>query len=145
MCIRQTVMLINALTWGFDALHLLPTQALPTPCIHTPASEFLCGTGVKLENLLLKEEISSIRQLPGFLLKLTFSFQERLPGLSPLHFSPKYQEDHEAKDEGSTVLFVLFLFLSSWKAAWTNRCWASYWVAWKGVSKNYKQRGTAQR
>lgn len=98
-----------------------------------------------LENLLLKEEISSIRQLPGFLLKLTFSFQERLPGLSPLHFSPKYQEDHEAKDEGSTVLFVLFLFLSSRKAAWTNRCWASYWVAWKGVSKNYKQRGTAQR
>lgn len=72
-------MLIIALTWGFDALRLLPTQALPIPCIHTPASEFLCGTGVRLENLLLKEEISSIRQLPGVLLKLIFSFQERLP------------------------------------------------------------------
>lgn len=39
----------------------------------------LCGTGMRLEDLLVMEERASRPQPPGFLLKWTFSFWERPP------------------------------------------------------------------
>ena len=88
MCIRQTTMLTKALTWVSDWFFAPPLNSgltcsflCPHSCLWIPVW-YRHKTG---------EPISeggkySIHQPPGSLLKLTFSFQERLPEV-PLLFT----------------------------------------------------------
>lgn len=144
MCIKQTIKLIKALTWGFDSLPLLPTQASLTPsCV------LHVGTGIKLANLLVKEETSSTQHPWGFLLNVNFLLPEEIAwSPSPLHFSLKKQlkssrklGDPHSEQGGKGALCFVFVPLQvvhSCRQGWSNRCWTTYGVAQRFLIGNYR-------